>query len=83
MTAPENDRTLRSLAPGDRARVTRFEGGHQAFSRLIHMGLTVGSELKVLRAGGRLNGPMLIARGETRLAIGRGLAEKVFVRKLP
>jgi Fe2+ transport system protein FeoA len=41
------------------------------------MGVVPGAVLEILRQNGR--GPVLIALGESRLALGRGIAEKILV----
>jgi ferrous iron transport protein A len=68
---------LTSLPAGQRARLVRIEGGHQAVHRLSEMGLTPGVELEVLRRNG--GGPLLLAVRDTRLALGRGMADRVLV----
>ena len=68
---------LTSLPPGQRARLVRIEGGRQAVHRLSEMGLTPGVELEVLRRNG--GGPLLLAVRDTRLALGRGMADRVLV----
>jgi len=45
--------------------------------RLAELGLTPGVEMEVLQNKG---GPILLAVRSTRLAIGRGMANKVMVR---
>lgn len=68
---------LTSLQPGQRARLVRIEGGHQVVHRLSELGLTPGVELEVLQRNG--GGPLLLAVRDTRLAIGRGMADRVLV----
>jgi Fe2+ transport system protein FeoA len=68
---------LTSLEPGRRGRLVRIEGGHQVVHRLSELGLTPGVEIEVLRRNG--GGPLLLAVRDTRLAIGRGMADKVLV----
>jgi ferrous iron transport protein A len=68
---------LTSLPQGARAVVTDLVGGHAFQQRVASMGLQAGYEIRVLQNHRR--GPMLIAVGDTRLALGRGMARKVFV----
>ena len=49
-------------------------GGRSLASRLAGMGLTIGSRVKVLRKRGGL---VLLLASETRIALGRGEAEKI------
>lgn len=57
-------------------RIVALHGGYGLARRIGEMGLTVGSEIKVCQREG---GALVIARGETRFAIGAGLAHKVMV----
>ena len=70
---------LSGLPEGAAATVVRLPKGRRAYSRLVNMGLKIGSEVQVVRnsIGG---GPVLLATGLTRLAIGRGMARQVTVR---
>jgi ferrous iron transport protein A len=45
--------------------------------RLADMGLALGSEAVMLRGSGE--GPVLVAVGDARIAIGRGMASRVMV----
>jgi DtxR family Mn-dependent transcriptional regulator len=69
---------LSNLKPGERGRVAFVRGGTRACQRLLDMGLTNGTEVTVVNAA-PFNGPIEISVRETTLALGRGLAEKVFV----
>lgn len=68
---------LTGLPPGCSAIVKAVEGGHGLRRRLASMGLTVGSEVQSLISRGR--GPIVVAVRHTRLALGRGIAERVMV----
>ena len=57
--------------------ITSMHGGRHYRRQLMDMGLRPGLQIKVMRASGR--GPVLISVGETRLGIGRGMAEKIEV----
>jgi len=48
--------------------------------RLMDMGLTPGTKVMVLRSA-PFHGPILVSVRGTRLALGRGLAEKILVEK--
>ena len=61
---------------GDRVRVVALMGGAGLDKRMTQMGLNVGAELTVvLRQGGGL----VVQRGESRFALGGGMAHKVMV----
>ena len=68
--------SLAMASPGERLRVETIAGGDRAVKQLNDLGLTMGTELEVISSEG---GPVVIAVGGTRLALGRGLADKVRV----
>ena len=70
---------LRSVTSGQPVVLVRISGGHRVAHRLAELGLTPGVQLEVLQNKG---GPILLAVRGTRLAIGRGMANKVMVRSL-
>ena len=56
----------------------RARGGWRFEKRLEDMGLTPGTEVTVVRSA-PFNGPLEIRVRDSRLAIGRGMAERIFV----
>ncbi|HMQ34180.1 MAG TPA: FeoA family protein [Chloroflexaceae bacterium] len=64
---------------GVAVRLVAVGGGQRAARRLAELGLTPGVALTVLRDSG---GTLLIAVGDTRLALGYGLAHGVLVTPL-
>jgi ferrous iron transport protein A len=61
-------------------RIVALRGGDNLSKRMTEMGLNVGSELIVRnRQGG---GGLVVARGETRFALGSGMAHKIMVAKV-
>ncbi|KUH34771.1 hypothetical protein APY94_00940 [Thermococcus celericrescens] len=68
---------LSFLNEGTRARITRVTGGRSVLAKLMAIGLVPGSELKVIR--NQMAGPLIVAVGDTQLALGRGLAMKILV----
>ncbi|WP_048149699.1 FeoA family protein [Thermococcus sp. AM4] len=71
---------LLSLNPGERGVVIDLRGGPNFRSRLYAMGLAPGAIVRVLENYPR--GPVIVEAGGTRLALGKGMAAKVLVRKL-
>jgi ferrous iron transport protein A len=59
--------------------VIALRGGGAFQERIISMGLFVGCIAEVLIGGD--GGQMLLAVGDTRIAIGHGMAQKVIVRR--
>lgn len=61
---------------GGKVRIQLLRGGKGLEMRLTSLGLNVGSELVVSQHQG---GRMVVLRGETRLALGAGMAHKIMV----
>jgi ferrous iron transport protein A len=79
---------LGMLGEGEKAEITgmhkkscKSDGSDKksSFSQQLEaIGLRVGQIVEVLNNGG--TGPMLLRVGETRLALGRGMSMKIFVK---
>ncbi len=61
---------------GSRVRIAALRGGHGLGRRLSEMGLNVGAEVVVRQ---RQGGGLVVMRGETRFALGGGMAHKIMV----
>ena len=59
-----------------RVRIVALKGGAGLDRRMTEMGLNVGAELFVNQ---RQGGGLIVMRGETRFAIGGGMAHKIMV----
>ena len=70
---------LSHLKPGEEGDVAFIRGGSNACQRLLDMGLTKGTNVKVLKAA-PFNGPIEVSVRGTSLALGRGLASRVFIQ---
>ncbi len=70
---------LSGAGSGQRALVVAFHGGKDFQGRVVSMGLNIGSEVDVLNGCDSGKGPILVAVGETRLALGHGMADKIIV----
>ena len=69
-----------SLAlPGKAKILTVIHGGRGLRARLNSMGLNEGMRLNVLQSHG--NGPCIVQVGGTRLVLGHGMAQKIFVKE--
>ena len=68
---------LTEVPAGVTVHVAEVDGGHRVTSRLSDMGLYPGMEIEKLRGNG--SGPVIIRIGPSRLALGRGVAEKIIV----
>lgn len=72
--------TLANALIGETVRLITIEGGTQIRRRLADMGLSAGMEVKVIT--GIEHGPIILSVKDSRLAIGRGMAEKIIVEKI-
>jgi len=69
---------LTMALPGDEVMLVSINGGRGIKSRLHSMGLTPGVKLKVLNDWAP--GPFLISVRDFKIAIGYGIAKKIFVK---
>ncbi len=67
---------LAMAGEGDRVSIFLLRGGKGLEMRLTSLGLNVGSELLVSQ---RQGGSLVVIRGETRIALGAGMAHKIVV----
>jgi ferrous iron transport protein A len=80
------------LTEGEEAEIMEIRNHRQAFhgcqgkqctvndnTRIAGIGIRVGKYIEIIRNGG--SGPLLIKIDESRIAIGRGAAMKIFVRR--
>ena len=63
--------------PGERVEIRDMVGGRSAIGRLASMGLRKGDVLEVISNNGQ--GRLIVGHETTRLALGRGVAEKITV----
>lgn len=70
---------LAMAGEGDCVRVVAILGGAGVALRVAEIGLNVGSELRVRQREG---GALVVGRGETRFALGGGIAHKIMVVRL-
>lgn len=67
---------LSMASEGVPLRIHALAGGKGLSLRLTEMGLNVGAQIAVVQ---RQGGGLLVARGETRIALGGGMAAKILV----
>lgn len=70
---------LSAVAAGKTGTVVALTGGRHFQHRLASMGIHVGCDIEILHSSNDRRGPILVAAGETRLAIGQGMADKILV----
>lgn len=70
--------SVSNLKKGQCGKISFIRGGHNLLQRLLDMGLTPGTEICVVRVG-PLGGPVELSVRGSKLALGKGVATKVFV----
>jgi DtxR family Mn-dependent transcriptional regulator len=70
--------SVSNLKQGQCGKVALIRGGHKVLQRLLDMGLTPGTDICVVRAA-PLGGPVELSVRSSKLALGKGVASKVFV----
>jgi DtxR family Mn-dependent transcriptional regulator len=74
----ENLVALSELKEGQSGKISFIRGGHNVLQRLLDMGLTPSTKITLIKAA-PFEGPIQILVRGSRLALGRGIASKVFV----
>lgn len=70
---------LSELKAGEQATIQGFDAGHGLISRLSVLGFTPQARVTMLQNFG--SGPVIVKMRETRIALGRGEAMKVWVSR--
>lgn len=67
---------LTKAKSGVTMRLIKIQGGKHITRRLVELGLTPGVQIRKLQDAG---GPVILAIRDSRIALGRGMAEKLYV----
>ncbi len=70
---------LNTLHTGEHGVVIKMEGGRGMLSRMASLGFTPGAEITIVQNFGR--GPLIALVRDARIALGRGEASKIQVRR--
>jgi Fe2+ transport system protein FeoA len=70
---------LSALGTGEQGVVVTMAGGRGLLCRMTSLGFTPGVEVKVVQNYGR--GPLIARVRDARIALGRGEARRIYVRK--
>ena len=70
---------LTQLGAGEQGTVAELRGGRSFVSRLATLGFTPGALLTVVQNYGR--GPLIVRVRDTQIALGRGEADRIYVRR--
>ncbi len=80
LSRDEEIEPLDNLCIGQKGVIVFIGGGRKAVQRLLDMGLTPGTPVKVVNTA-PFKGPLEISVRDSNLVIGRGLARKVFLER--
>lgn len=70
---------LSEMPAGHKVRLVAIDGSRQLTRRLLSLGLSLGSEVEILHHRGR---GVVVAKQGNRVALGRGIAEKLIAEIL-
>lgn len=70
--------SLTRLGPGECGKVKRIVAGGQATKKLYEMGFNTGALVQVIKND---RGPLIVSLAGNKIALGRGLADKVLISK--
>ena len=73
---PASDVVLTQAVVGQPLILVKIDGGKDVTRRLIELGLTPGVKLRLIQDSG---GPVILAVRDSRIALGRGMANKIIV----
>jgi ferrous iron transport protein A len=76
---PDEVVPLSALHPGERGVVVQLAGGRGLLCRMASLGFTPGAEVTVAQNFGR--GPLIAVVRDARIALGRGEAGRLYVRR--
>lgn len=69
---------LADMKTGEKGEIANFFGGARLRKKLNSLGLRRGKQIKII-SNMAFDGPVTVDTGYTRIAVGRGMAEKVLI----
>ena len=72
--------TLAGAVQGRKYKIDKISGGHGLNSRLLSVGFLPGEVISVINQSGW--GPLTVSVKGSKIALGRGIAHKIFVQEL-
>lgn len=70
---------LNAISIGRYAEIKNVDGGEMMCKRLMEIGVNKGAVIEVIRNDA---GPLIVALGQSRFVLGRGMAQKVMVQEI-
>ncbi|RPF42565.1 ferrous iron transport protein A [Thermodesulfitimonas autotrophica] len=71
---------LRLLLAGEEGIVRAIGGGKELYARLAALGFVPGKKVRVVQ--NQMCGPLIVSLGAGRVALGRGVAQRILVEKV-
>jgi len=68
---------LTDFEKGVTIKIKKIDAGKKASLNLMNMGILTGNTIKILRVS-KLKGPVIINNNDTEIALGHGLAGKIY-----
>ena len=68
------DHSLALALPGQKVRITGYQGGRMLRARLLALGLNLGQEVEILQNN---RGLIIVGINGGRVALGRGISQKI------
>ncbi len=68
---------LTEFEKGAEIKIKKISAGKRATLNLMNMGILTGNTVKILRVS-KLGGPVVINHNDTEIALGNGLARKIY-----
>lgn len=72
---------LNHIRCGTSATVVALRTEQELLGRLMGLGLFVGTKVRLLQGGCNAYGPLLLSVGNTRIALGRDIADSILVEE--
>ncbi len=79
MTCKNGEFPLAQLPAGEKAVLLAFGAGRAIVNRLASLGFTPGAQIQMVQNLG--HGPLIVTVRGAQVALGRGEAEKIFIRR--
>lgn len=70
---------LNAIGIGKSVEISNLQGGEIMCKKLMEMGMNTGAVIEIVKND---LGALIVKVGETRLVLGRGMAQKVLVREV-
>ena len=72
-------KSLDKVKVGVKGKIIKIDAGKGLLGQLKHMGLQEGETIKVVQ---NIRGPIIVAKGNLRFALGRGMSHKIIIEEI-